>query len=155
MTPMLQEGVHRVGREEGSRLVEVWESSVRATHHFLSEADIEFFKPRVLEGLLSLEHLVCVRDLAGDLVGFIGVADGRMEALFVHPSWHRAGIGRRLARHAVVELGATAVDVNEQNQQAVSFYVRLGFEVHGRSEVDSTGKPFPLLHMRLRNVAER
>jgi len=93
--------------------------------------------------------------MAADLVGFVGVADGRMEALFVHPSWHRTGIGRRLARHAVVELGATAVDVNEQNQQAVAFYVRLGFEFHGRSELDSAGKPFPLLHMRLRNVGER
>jgi len=151
----VQEGVHRVGSEEGPRLVEVWEASVRATHHFLSEADIQFFKPLVLEGLLSLEDLLCVRDIAGDLVGFVGVADRRMEALFVHPSWHRVGIGRLLARHAIVELGVTAVDVNEQNQQAVAFYVRLGFEVHGRSELDSTGKPFPLLHMRLRNVAER
>jgi putative acetyltransferase len=151
----LQEGVHRVGNEEGSRLVEVWEASVRSTHRFLSEADIQFFKPLVLEGLLGLEHLLCERDIAGHLVGFVGVADRRMEALFVHPSWHRAGIGRRLARHAIVELGATAVDVNEQNEQALAFYVHLGFEVHGRSELDSTGKPFPLLHMRLRNVAAR
>ena len=121
----------------------------------MSEADIQFFKPLVLDDLLSLQQLWCVRDMAGDLVGFVGVANGKMEALFVHPSWHRAGIGRRLARHAIVELGATAVDVNEQNGQAVAFYVRLGFEVHGRSELDSTGKPFPLLHMRLRNAAER
>jgi putative acetyltransferase len=63
-------------------------------------------------------------------------------------------VGRRLVRHAVVELGATAVDVNEQNQEAVAFYRRLGFDVEGRSDVDSMGKPFPLLHMRKRNVAE-
>jgi len=47
-----------------------------------------------------------------------------------------------------------SVDVNEQNQQAVGFYRRLGFEVEGRSEVDSMGKPFPLLHLRKRNLAE-
>ena len=151
---LLQDGVHPVRSEEGDRLLEVWEASVRATHDFLSESDIQFFRPLVLPGLLSLEHLLCVRDVEGRIVAFLGVADGRMEALFVHPSFRRPGLGRRLARHAVVELGAASVDVNEQNQQAVGFYRRLGFEVEGRSEVDSMGKPFPLLHLRKRNLAE-
>jgi len=149
-----QEGVQRVWPGEADRLLEVWEASVRATHHFLSEPDIQFFKPLVLPELLALEHLLCVRDREGSLVAFLGVANGRMEALFVHPSCHRAGVGRRLARHAVVELGASAVDVNEQNEQAVAFYRRLGFEVEGRSEVDGMGKPFPLLHLRKRSVTE-
>jgi putative acetyltransferase len=90
-----------------------------------------------------------VRDEAGALVGFLGVTDGKIEALFVHPSWHRVGVGRRLADHAVAELEARAVDVNEQNEQAVAFYLRLGFKVEGRSEVDGTGRPLPLLHMAL------
>jgi putative acetyltransferase len=63
-------------------------------------------------------------------------------------------VGRRLARHAVVRLGATTVDVNEQNPEAVAFYLRLGFRVEGRSELDSTGKPFPLLHMRKHDVTD-
>ena len=146
----LQEGVHRVGPQEGARLLEVWEASVRATHHFLSESDIQFFKPLVLQELFALEHLLCVRDLQGRLLGFVGVTGAKMEALFIDPSCHGAGVGRTLARHAVVELGATAVDVNEQNERAVAFYRRLGFEVEGRSELDGTGKPFPLLHMRRR-----
>jgi len=53
-----------------------------------------------------------------------------------------------------VELEASAVDVNEQNEQAVAFYRRLGLEVEGRSEVDGMGKPFPLLHMRKQNATE-
>jgi putative acetyltransferase len=145
---VLQNGVDKVRAEEGDRLLEIWEASVRATHHFLSESDIQFFKPLVLEELRGLDHLYGVRDAESRLVAFVGVSGERMEALFVHPSFHRVGIGRRLARHAVVELGATAVDVNEQNEAAVAFYRRIGFAVEGRSEVDSTGKPFPLLHMR-------
>ena len=149
---MVQEGVYRVEADEGDRVLEVWEASVRATHHFLSESDIQFFKPLVLQGLLTLEHLDCVRDREGTLVGFVGVSGHKMEALFVHPAFLRAGLGRRLTRHAVVELGATAVDVNEQNVDAIAFYRRLGFEVEGRSELDSTGKAFPLLHMRKQDV---
>jgi putative acetyltransferase len=152
---LLQDGVDAVGPEEGDRVLDVWEASVRATHHFLSESDIQFFKPLVLQELLALEHLDCVRDREGSLVGFVGVSGDKMEALFVHPSFHRAGIGRRLARHAVVALGATTVDVNEQNVGAVAFYRRIGFEVEGRSEVDSTGKPFPLLHMRKPNSTDQ
>jgi putative acetyltransferase len=149
---VLQDRVDPVGAEEGARVLEVWEASVRATHHFLAESDIQFFKPLVLQALFTLDHLDCVRDHEGSLVGFVGVLGHKMEALFVHPAFHRSGIGRRLARHAVVDLGATAVDVNEQNIGAVAFYRRIGFEVEGRSEVDSTGKPFPLLHMRKRDA---
>ncbi|TMD66902.1 MAG: GNAT family N-acetyltransferase [Chloroflexi bacterium] len=50
------------------------------------------------------------------------------------------------------ERGATTVDVNEQNDQALGFYLRMGFVVVGRSELDSNGKPYPLLHMRLASV---
>ena len=145
----LMAGVHPVGRQEADRLVDVWEVAVRATHHFLSEADIQFFKPLVGDGLLGLATLACVRDAAGQMVGFVGIAEGKMEALFVHPSWHGVGVGRRLARYAVEQCGVTTVDVNEQNGPALAFYRRLGFEVYGRSELDGTGKPFPLLHMRL------
>src|SRR5262245_18578607 len=51
-----QDGVHRVGPEEGDRVLEVWEASVRATHHFLADSDIEYFRPLVLPELFALEH---------------------------------------------------------------------------------------------------
>lgn len=145
----LQFSVDRLGPQDADQLVEVWEASVRATHHFLTESDIQFLKPLVGPGLLGLPHLFGARTTNGELVGFVGVADGKMEALFVHPACHRAGIGRRLAHYAVAELGATTVDVNEQNEQALAFYLRLGFRIAGRSEVDGQGKPFPLLHLRM------
>jgi len=47
----LREGVHPVGVDEGERLIEVWEASVRATHDFLSEFDIAYLKPMVLPAL--------------------------------------------------------------------------------------------------------
>ncbi len=38
-------------------------------------------------------------------------------------------------------------NVNEQNEQAVGFYKKVGFKVTGRSEVDDLGKPYPLLNL--------
>jgi putative acetyltransferase len=149
----IDDTVHPVHADESGRVLEVWEASVRATHEFLGEADIQFFKPLVLGELFGLEHLVCLRDREGTLVGFAGVSHGKLEALFVEPSWHRCGIGRVLTRYAVTQLGADKVDVNEQNRQAVGFYEHLGYVVEARSEVDSTGKPFPLLHMRVKGIS--
>ena len=51
-------------------------------------------------------------------------------------------------RHARELKGELTVDVNEQNPAAVRFYEACGFVVEGRSELDSSGRPFPLLHMR-------
>ena len=67
----------------------------------------------------------------------------------MHPDSRGTGIGQRLVRFAVDVLGAQTVDVNEQNEQAVGFYRRLGFEVEGRSPLDPLGKPYPMLHMRI------
>lgn len=144
----LQEGVSAVGPDDYSRVVEVWEASVRATHEFVTEADIEVIRPLVRDGLPDVPHLLCVRERTGEVAGFIGVENRKVEMLFVHPAWRGKGIGRRLLSYAVTTLGATELDVNEQNPQAIGFYLRMGFEVVGRSAVDSIGKPYPLLHMR-------
>lgn len=144
-----QFSIVRLGEEDGDQLVDVWEASARATHHFLTEADYAFLKPLVRPGLLALPQLFGARTPNGELVGFVGVEGDKMEALFVHPAWFRSGLGRLLANHAVKELGARTVDVNEQNGQAVSFYQHLGFRQYARSEVDGQGKPFPLLHLRI------
>jgi putative acetyltransferase len=145
-------GVHPVRADEGDRLLDVWETSVRATHHFLTEADIQFFRPLVLPELFALGYLMCVREEGGSLVGFVGGTGEKLEGLFIHPACHRAGIGRRLVNYAF-QMGSTLVDVNEQNPEAVEFYRQLGFEVAGRSALDPSGKPFPLLHMRQRSCA--
>ena len=148
----LQEGVSKVRAEEFPQVVEVWEASVRATHDFLSEADIEFLKPLIPNALSGVAELAGVRGGDGQVVGFVGVEDDKVEMLFIHPAWRGQGVGGRLLRYAVEVLGARLVDVNEQNAQAVGFYLRMGFEAEGRSELDGTGRPFPLLHMRLRDL---
>jgi putative acetyltransferase len=147
-----REGVSAVGPDDYARVVEVWEASVRATHTFVTESDIAVIRPLVRDGLADVPHLLCMRERGGQVAGFIGVEDGKVEMLFVHPAWRGQGIGRRLLSYAVTTLGATELDVNEQNPQAIGFYVRMGFEVVGRSAVDSIGKPYPLLHMRVRRA---
>lgn len=138
---------------DGAELLALWEASVRATHHFLSDDDIAFFRPLIVDGLLSLEHLLGLRDAHGTLRAFIGVQGNKMEALFVDPAMHRQGIGTLLTRLGIETLGVTTVDVNEQNPDALGFYQALGFQVVDRSPLDGTGKPFPILHLALTGSA--
>lgn len=71
--------------------------------------------------------------------------------LFVDARQRGHGIGTALLSFVVAEHGVTAVDVNEQNVQAVEFYRRRGFTVVGRSELDDQGRPYPILHMAFRD----
>lgn len=80
---------------------------------------------------------------------FCGVHDGNIEMLFIAADARGKGVGAMLAAYAIKEQGASKVDVNEQNEQALGFYQHIGFKVIGRSPVDGQGKPYPLLHMAL------
>ena len=131
------------------RLFEVWEASVRATHDFLDEDAIAALVPLVRDLLATFAPLYCLRDSSGAPYAFIGVADGNIEMLFVHPGHRGDGAGRTLTEFAIGTLGATKVDVNEQNGQAVGFYSHMGFRQAGRSECDPFGHPYPILHLEL------
>ena len=132
-----------------AQIMVVWEASVRATHHFLSEAWIEEHRPLILEQYLDMVELQGIRDEAGKAVAFLGHLDGNIEMLFIHPDHFKKGLGRALIQYAVADKGASKVDVNEQNPGACEFYRKMGFEVTSRSELDGQGNPFPILHMEL------
>jgi putative acetyltransferase len=131
-------------------LLDIWIRAVRATHGFLAEADIQLLFPLVRDYLASpeLELWVICADSEAPM-GFMAMSGSKMEALFLAPEFHRRGAGRRLVEYARTLKGELTVDVNEQNPSACRFYEACGFVVEGRSELDSTGRPFPLLHMRL------
>ena len=114
---------------------------------WLTEDDIRFFEPRLRDlHIPALEVYVAEGD-DGQLLGFAGLDGANLEMLFIDPSHHGHGIGRQLVDHAVALKGRLKVDVNEQNPGALAFYLKCGFTQVGRSELDGSGKPFPLLHL--------
>lgn len=141
--------IETVTKADYPELLAVWESSVRATHHFLVEADIAYFKPLIIGSYFDLVELRCVKDKLGQIVGFSGVAGEALEMLFIHAEARGKGIGSALLTYAIKSSGVTKVDVNEDNEQALGFYLKFGFKVYDRSELDGTGKPYPILHMSL------
>jgi putative acetyltransferase len=133
--------------DEYGRAAELWEASVRATHDFVTEADLDVFRPLVRGSFGEIPQLAGLRDEEGRLVGFVGVEDGKVEMLFLDPAVRGQGGGKLLLNHALRVFGAASLDVNEQNPQAIGFYLHHGFRITGRSDLDGTGKPYPLLHL--------
>ena len=142
--------IRRGTADDRDVLFDVWLRAVRATHTFVPEGDLQSLQPLVRDYLASKETefwILCGAD--GAVMGFMGMAEPRIESLFLAPEFHRRGGGRRLIDHARSLADKLTVDVNEQNTAAVAFYKACGFVVEGRSELDDTGRPYPLLHMRL------
>ena len=140
--------VIKASEKDYPEIIELWELSVRATHHFLPEEYLQHIKT-LLPSIMPTVQLFILRDDAGMLSGFLGVAENKIEMLFIHPHNRGRGAGRLLTEFAIAHLQINSVDVNEQNEQAVGFYERMGFTVSDRTNTDGLGRPFPLLQMKL------
>ena len=76
-----------------AELLAVWESSVRATHFFLSDAEIRKIRNYVPQAIESVEHLIIAE--TEKPIAFMGVQNGRLEMLFLTPEERGKGIGKR------------------------------------------------------------
>src|SRR4030095_13395876 len=93
--------IRRAVPTDRETLVDIWLRSVRATHSFLSDQDIQSLLPPAREYLTADEPEIWVLcPSSGGLMGFMGLAGGAIDALFLAPEFHGRGGGRRLVRHA-------------------------------------------------------
>ena len=77
-----------------AELLKVWEASVRESHLFLSEEEVNKIKTYVPQALSGVEHLIVAREESGETAGFMGVEKKRLEMLFLSPEVRGKGLGR-------------------------------------------------------------
>lgn len=130
-TPMLVE-----------QLLAVWEDSVRATHLFLSDDEINSIKPYVPQAIEGVARLYMATK-AGQPVAFMGTEKGSLEMLFIASAERGKGLGKQLLERAERDEKVERVTVNEQNPQAIGFYEHMGFSVYKRTDLDEQGNPYP------------
>ena len=105
------------------KLLEVWESSVRATHLFLSDSEIDSIKEYVPQALGGIAHLIIAGEAEDCPAAFMGIEDGALEMLFIAPEERGKGIGKRLLRYGIESYGVERLAVNEQNPQGDSGFI--------------------------------
>lgn len=98
---------------EYETLCGIWERSVRASHGFLTDKAVLEIKSALIPDYFPAVRLYAVED-DGRLTAFIGMAQDRIEMLFVDASMRGMGYGTALLGFAR-DNGARFVDVNEQS----------------------------------------
>lgn len=131
------------------QLLDVWESSVKATHLFLSENEVENIKKYVPQALREIPHLIIIENENRVPVGFMGIVEQHIEMLFVSAEERGKGLGKELLKYGIEKYSVNDLAVNEQNPLAKGFYEHMGFRIYKRTEKDEQGNPYPLLYMML------
>lgn len=137
MTPSLAE-----------RLLVVWEESVKATHLFLSESEVDDIRKYVPRALQEIAHLIIAENGSSCPAAFMGIEGQKLEMLFIAPEERGKGLGRKLIQYGIEKYSVNELAVNEQNPLARGFYEHMGFQVYKRTDHDEQGNPYPLLYMR-------
>ena len=134
------------------KLVEAWEDSVKATHTFLSNDEIQNIKKYVPQVLKEVPYLIIIQNENNIPIAFMGIENTKLEMLFIKNNERGKGLGKQLLKYGIENYGVNELTVNEQNINAKQFYEYLGFKTYKRTELDEQGNPYPILYMRLENV---
>ena len=126
----MQISIIKASEKDYQALTDIWERSVQATHDFLQRQDFEEIKqnlpslylPNVDAYIITIDNIYA---------GFIGLAGGMIEMLFIDTKYRNTGLGSELIAFALKN-GVSKVDVNEQNRQALNFYLSKGFKIISR-----------------------
>ena len=125
--------------DDTDALVAIWRAASALAHPFLTTAFTELEADNLRNRHLpNAETWILEED--GDPVGFVALIGEEIGGLFVHPSRHGRGFGRRLVDHAAAGTGCLRVEVFEKNRIGRRFYDRYGFVEVGRYLHDASGE---------------
>ena len=74
------------------QLVKVWKGSVKETHTFLSDEEINHIQEYVPQALREVPHLMIIEDDHGFPCAFMGINEHKLEMLFVSPEARGRGL---------------------------------------------------------------
>ena len=132
-----------------NELLKIWEDSVKATHLFLSNEEIENIKKYVPLALKEVQHLIVMNNEKNIPIAFMGINGEKLEMLFIKNSERGKGLGKKLLLYGIENYNVRELTVNEQNPNAKEFYEHIGFKIYRKSELDEQGNPYPILYMKL------
>lgn len=142
--------VTEVSPELIKSLLAVWKSSVKATHLFLTDDEIQTIKTDIPEAISNVQHLILMTNESNRPIGFMGLNAQMLEMLFVSDKYRGKGLGKQLLEYGIKKYSVNKLGVNEQNPLAKEFYRHMGFKVYKRTELDEQGNHSPILYMEKR-----
>ena len=132
--------IRQIEKTDLEPVLDLWLRCARQAHPFLPQSWWDqYIEPIRQNYTPGMDTAVCEEN--GRVVGFIGVAEGRLlGALCVEPTLQRQGIGSALLKHMTDRSPGLWLWVYEQNTHAVHFYKNHGFILSGKAVNPATGK---------------
>jgi putative acetyltransferase len=109
-------------------IMAIWLDTNIQAHHFIERARWEdmFYD---VKNALPFSDIFIYQD-KDEIRGFIGITDnGYIAGLFVSSKFQSQGIGRKLLGHCQQLYQRLELDVFVENERAVNFYKKNGFEI--------------------------
>ncbi|MEG0283849.1 MAG: GNAT family N-acetyltransferase [Erysipelotrichales bacterium] len=129
-----------------AKIIKIWHRSIKTTYDFIIDEDWisverEFHRSLNIIDIVELYN-------GEDLIGFAGINNHMLEMLFLDPDYIGKGLGHASLDMLLSNFNIIFIDVNEQNNKAKEFYLRNGFEIINRSELDRINLEYPVLHLK-------
>lgn len=138
--------IRKATANDAARLAEIEVFNYRLNFYPIFRCDEFYFDELTVPNLMrqyadapALLEATYVYD-DGVVKGFVRIAAGELQKLFVEPVLQGQGIGAALLKYAVNACGAHELWALEKNTRAIAFYRRNGFETTAdkRLEEDTT-----------------
>lgn len=129
-------------------VLNIWEQASQQDHAFLGAEELAFQKEIVKKDYLGKTFILVAINSKKQIVGFIGLLDSFVGALFVLPSMQGRKIGTSLIEKARKEKGILSVEVYKENPKALHFYHHRNFiSIEEKIQYGKTGN-FPIIHLQ-------
>lgn len=114
-------------KDDNQALVNIWYDASILAHAFIPREFWAAEKINIQEKYLPLSETY-VKEVDGQVVGFISLIDDFIGGLFVAPAYQGQGVGTELMNKARSLRKELAVEVYQANPQAQRFYEKCGFQ---------------------------
>lgn len=125
--------------QELDELMEIWYRTNLTAHDFIP-ADYWKSHYEEVKRVLPEAGIYAAKDQKGRILGFAGLTGNYIAGLFVKEEWQSHGIGKMVIDRIKEEKDGLELHVFAENEGAVRFYIREGFEILEEQRNPDTGK---------------
>ncbi len=119
-------------------IMDIWLKGNIKAHDFIDENHWrDNFE--MVKGMIPKADIYVYED-NGYIAGFVGVMDGYIAGIFVREDMQSKGIGKELIEECKKNYKILSLNVYENNQKAVKFYLREGFKIDRKQNDETTGE---------------
>lgn len=129
--------IRRLEEQDIDCVMKLWLASNIQVHSFIPE---EYWRDNYESVKLALPQAeVYLYEADNRILGFIGLSGDYIEGIFVEEAVRSCGIGKKLLDYVKQMKCSLCLRVYAENERAVRFYKREGFEIQKEGEEERTG----------------